>query len=228
MKTRSFAIVTMALAVALGMAMCAPLTGCSGCSASRESDFIEKSADGKPTKKKEADQTKAHKTKDSAVGTDTKTGQEAASATTDTKADSSESKSSTPCRQLQAKPAPVSLRSPTATDRSLQCPRRNGCPSRAIGRRITAKYGYPTSSTRATSAIGSSPITEMSDRSIPSQPQTLGSTTIRLTAAVAALCSMTPIPSPRTKATTSNKLRDSIGSWTSQGTGSRSLGLSMQ
>ena len=103
MKTKSFAIVTMALAVALGMAMCAPLAGCSGCSASRESDFIEKSADGKPTKKKEADQTKAQKTKDSAVGTDIKTGQEAASATTDTKADSSESKSSTPMQTIPSK-----------------------------------------------------------------------------------------------------------------------------
>lgn len=103
MKTKSFAIVTMALAVALGMAMCAPLAGCSGCSASRESDFIEKSADGKPTKKTEADQTKAQKTKDSAVGTDTKTGQEAASATTNTKADSSESKSSTPMQTTPSK-----------------------------------------------------------------------------------------------------------------------------
>lgn len=228
MKTKSFAIVTMALAVALGMGMCAPLAGCSGCSASRESDFIEKSADGKPTKKKEADQTKAQKTKDSTVGTDIKQAKKQPPPPRTPRPTAARAKARRPCRQLQAKPAPVSLRSPTATDRSLQGPRRNGCPSRAIGRRITAKYGYPTSSTRATSAIGSSPITGMSDRSIPSQPQTLGSTTIRLTAAVAALCSMTPIPPPRTKATTSNKLRGSVGSWTSQGTGSRSLGLSLQ
>lgn len=39
-----------------------------------------------------------------------------------------------PSRQLQAKPAPASLRNPTATDRSLQSLRRNGYPSRAIGR----------------------------------------------------------------------------------------------
>lgn len=83
-----------------------------------------------------------------------------------------------PSRRLQAKPASASLRSPTATDRSLQSLKRNEYSGRAIGRWIMTKYGCKTSFIRATSAIESSPITAMSDRSIPSQPQALGSTTI--------------------------------------------------
>lgn len=111
MKTKPFAMISMTLTVALGMAVCAPLAGCSGCSANRESGLIEKSADGKSTKKKEADQTKAQKANDSAASTDAKTNQEAASAATNTKAASSESNSPAPIQTTPSK---------TSTDNSTE------------------------------------------------------------------------------------------------------------
>ena len=45
MRTKPFAITTMALATILGMVLCTPLAGCSGCSADRGSTAIEKIGD---------------------------------------------------------------------------------------------------------------------------------------------------------------------------------------
>lgn len=45
MRTKPFAITTMALATILGMVLCTPLAGCSGCSADRGSTVIEKIGD---------------------------------------------------------------------------------------------------------------------------------------------------------------------------------------
>lgn len=45
MRTKPFAITTVALATMLGMVLCAPLVGCSGCSADRGSTVIQKIGD---------------------------------------------------------------------------------------------------------------------------------------------------------------------------------------
>lgn len=217
MKTKSFAIALMGLAVVLAMAVCTPLAGCSGCSVDRGSAAIEKSVDSKSTKKKEAGQTKSQKAKVSAASASAKADQESASDATDTKADSDESKTQRPSRQGQAKPAPTSLRSPTATDRNPQSLRRNGCPSRAIGKRITAKHGYLTSSTRATRAAFATPAEPPSIRNLVSTPI---ATVCGLKDKTTAALLTTPTPPRRTKATASSKLRDNIGSWTSWGIGS--------
>ena len=103
MKTKSFAIASMALAVALGMVVCAPLAGCSGCSTNRESNVIQKSAGSKSPKKKQVDRTAAQKVKDSAAGGSTKTAQEETSAVTDAKTDGCESKSSTSTQATPSK-----------------------------------------------------------------------------------------------------------------------------
>lgn len=105
MRTKPFAIATMALMTALGMALCTPLAGCSGSSADQGSDVIEKSTDNKPTKK-EAKETNTQKDNDSATSTDTETAQEAIAAVTDTKADDSESKSPTSTQTTQSKTNP--------------------------------------------------------------------------------------------------------------------------
>lgn len=46
MRSKLFAIATMALVATLGMVLCAPLAGCSGCSADRGSSVIRKIGDG--------------------------------------------------------------------------------------------------------------------------------------------------------------------------------------
>lgn len=113
MKTKSFAIALMGLAVVLAMAVCTPLAGCSGCSVDRGSAAIEKSADSKSTKKKEAGQTKSQKAKVSAASASAKADQESASDATDTKADSDESKSSAP---IQTGPSKASADKPTESN----------------------------------------------------------------------------------------------------------------
>lgn len=90
---------------ALGMALCTPLAGCSGCSANQGSDAIEKPTDSKSTKK-ETKKTKTQKGDDSATSTDTETAQEATAAGAGTKANVSESKSSTPAQTTQGKTNP--------------------------------------------------------------------------------------------------------------------------
>lgn len=105
MRTKPFAIATMALMATLGVALCAPLAGCSGCSANKGSNAIEKSTDGESAKK-EPKKTKTQKGSDSAASTDTETAQEATAAVTDTRADNSESKSSTPTQATQGKTNP--------------------------------------------------------------------------------------------------------------------------
>lgn len=102
MRTKPFAIATMALMAALGMTLCTPLAGCSGCSADQGSNAIEKSTESKSTKKK----TKTQKGNDSATSTDTGTAQEATAAVADAKADNSEGKNSTPAQAAQGKTTP--------------------------------------------------------------------------------------------------------------------------
>lgn len=105
MKTKPFAIATMALMAALGTALCAPLAGCSGCSANRKSDIIEKSTSSKPTNKEERT-TKPQKNNNSAASVVTETTQEAATTNAGTKADDSENKGSTSAQSTQSKTNP--------------------------------------------------------------------------------------------------------------------------
>lgn len=97
MKKKPLTTVTATMAIALAMAMGTPLTGCSGCSANRESNVIEKSADSNSVKKG-AGKTKTRRDKDSTVSTDAKATPEAATA--GSKSDSSESKSSAPAQTI--------------------------------------------------------------------------------------------------------------------------------
>ena len=105
MRTKPFAIATMALMAAFGIVLCTPLAGCSGCSANQGSDIADKSTDSESTKT-EAKKTKAQKVNDSEASTDTETSQESTAAVTDTKADNSESRSSTPTQATQSKTNP--------------------------------------------------------------------------------------------------------------------------
>ena len=105
MRTKPFTIATMALMAAFGMALCTPLTGCSGCSTNQGSHAIEKPADSKSIKK-EAEKTKAQKGNDSASSSDTETAQEATAADASAKANVSENKSSTPAQTTQGKTYP--------------------------------------------------------------------------------------------------------------------------
>lgn len=105
MRTKPFAIATMALMAALGIALCIPLAGCSGCSADQESDAIEKPTGSKSTKK-EAKETNTQKGNDSATSANTVTVQEATAADAGTKADDSESKNSESAQATQGKTNP--------------------------------------------------------------------------------------------------------------------------
>lgn len=51
MKKKPLTTVTVTMAIALAMAMGIPPTGCSGCSAKRESGALEKTTDNKSVKK---------------------------------------------------------------------------------------------------------------------------------------------------------------------------------
>ena len=103
MKKRALTTVTVTMATALAVAMGTPLAGCSGCSANRESNVIEKSTDSKSVKKGSG-KTKDQKDKDSTASTDAETTPEAAAA--GSKSDSSESKSSAPAQTIPSKASP--------------------------------------------------------------------------------------------------------------------------
>lgn len=125
MRTKPFAIATIALMVALGMALCTSLAGCSGCSANQESDVIEKSAGGE-SGKKEAQKTKAQKNNDSAASTDT--AQEATATVADTKADNSESKNSPSAQTTQGKSNPSKPAEANGSESKPAEPQKNWVP----------------------------------------------------------------------------------------------------
>lgn len=105
MRTKPFAIATIALMAALGMTLCAPRAGCSRCSANQGSGVIEKSTDSESTKK-EARETIAPKGSDSATSTNTETAQDASAAIADAKVDDNANKSSTSVQATQGKTNP--------------------------------------------------------------------------------------------------------------------------
>lgn len=94
MRTKPFAITTMALATILGMVLCTPLAGCSGCSADRGSTAIEKIGDDCSGEKNSAKTSTAQE--DGKPDSDVNEAQDTAVDTAETQPTGNSSSSATP------------------------------------------------------------------------------------------------------------------------------------
>lgn len=218
MRTKPFAMTTMALAATLGMVLYNPLAGSSGCSADRGSNVIQKIGDGGSGEKSPAKATAAKE--DSKTGSNTDETQDTITDAAEAQPNANSNSSATPQAGLN-KTGSSKSNEPKGNDSQPAQPKKKWGPEQSHrGTEHTVRYGCPISSIRATSAAFVLPA-ELS--SIPNLASTPIATPCGPKVKAMAATLTTPTPPKRTKDATNSRPQDSTGSLTLQAIRDRQL-----
>ena len=217
MRTKPFAITTMALAATLSMVLYNPLAGSSGCSADRGSNVIQKIGDGGSGEKSPAKATAAKE--DSKTDSNTDETQDTITDAAEALPNANSNSSATPQAGLN-KTGSSKSSEPKGNDSQPAQPKKKRGPNRATGGPSSVRYGRPISSIRAT-RVASVPPAELS--SIPNLTSTPIATPCGPKDKAIAATLTTPTPPKRTKDATNSRPQDDTGSLTLQGIRDRQL-----